>query len=135
MLYSRFPKKLVPSIAINAGRAISGGTKARGSVGMPKRTPPRMIAGPTPIRFAIRPEVTAPRMPPMDEHREGSAERVDHGARNRRACGVGQCIARFELAVRVDELLASDESGEVGLVRDIKENGQHADEEGENVQV
>src|SRR5207249_4553177 len=67
MLYRRFPKKLTPSKMAIAGKAIEEVTNGKGSGGRPKMTAPRMIAGPTPIRFAIRPEKIAPRIPPTDE--------------------------------------------------------------------
>src|SRR5436309_2081375 len=62
-----FPKKLMPSKMAIAGKAIEEVTKGKGSGGRPKMTAPRMMAGPTPIRFAIRPEKIAPRIPPTDE--------------------------------------------------------------------
>src|SRR5881398_47401 len=67
MLYRRFPKKLMPSKMAIEGKAIEEVTNGKGSGGRPKMTAPRMMAGPTPIRFAIRPEKTAPRIPPTDE--------------------------------------------------------------------
>src|SRR5436190_19980603 len=67
MLYRRFPKKLMPSKMAIAGKAIEEVTNGMGSGGRPKMTAPRMMAGPTPIRFAIRPEKIAPRIPPTDE--------------------------------------------------------------------
>src|SRR5947208_16628862 len=73
MLYRRFPKKLMPSKMAIAGKAIEEVTNGMGSGGRPKMTAPRMMAGPTPIRFAIRPEKIAPRIPPTEELPDRSA--------------------------------------------------------------
>src|SRR2546430_13490490 len=76
MLYRRFPKKLMPSKMAIAGKAIEEVTKGKGSGGRPKMTAPRMMAGPTPIRFTIRPEKIAPRIPPTDARPNKRPNRV-----------------------------------------------------------
>src|SRR2546422_11527157 len=65
----------------------------------------------------------------VEDHRYGRFEEFDDGTRERGPSGVGDRVARLQLAVRIDELLALHEGGKEGLVRDTDEDGQDSDEE------
>src|SRR5439155_15751726 len=56
----------------------------------------------------------------VEDHGERRLEQLDDRTRERRASGVGDRVARLQLAVRVDQLVALHERWKVCLVGDIE---------------
>ncbi len=62
----------------------------------------------------------------VDHDRVPGAERADEHASEARAGHLPERLARTELAVGVHEVLRLDEDGQVALVGDVEEDGEHA---------
>ena len=68
-------------------------------------------------------------------HRHRRTEHADQATAERRTAQLRAGPSQLELGIAIDQLIAPDEGGQIRLIRDIEEDGQHAADEGDDVEL